>query len=127
MNQNNDIKKLLTTIETAARRVITKKVPRTRMKISAVLESQLVLILPDYAQYIDQGRKKGSKPPIQPIIDWIKRKNIRVRGITTRQLAFAISQSIASQGIQPRPFIDELTKVVTDLIIKQSLNTKFLN
>ncbi len=61
--------------------------------------------LPDYAQYVDSGRKPNSKqPPIRPLINWLKRK-----GITgdLNSIAFAIAKTIARRGIRARPFIAE--------------------
>ena len=36
------------------------------------------LLLNDYVQYIESGRKKGSKfPPLEPIVQWAKKRGIK--------------------------------------------------
>ena len=60
------------------------------------------LLLNDYVQYIESGRKAGSKfPPIQPIVQWAKKRNIP----TVNSTIFLIRRAIAEDGIRPRPFM----------------------
>ena len=60
------------------------------------------LLLNDYVQYIESGRKRGSKfPPIQPIVNWAKKRNIP----TDNSTIFLIRRAIAEDGIKPRPFM----------------------
>ena len=60
------------------------------------------LLLNDYVQYIESGRKAGSKfPPIQPIVQWAKKRNIP----TDNSTIFLIRRAIAEDGIRPRPFM----------------------
>lgn len=94
-------------------------------------EYELVMKLPGYAVWIDQGRGKNKKmPPIKdgrgnmPIRDWMKRKNIPLSA------EFAIRKTIGIRGIKARPFLDSslnkflpqvnesLRKESTKLIIK---------
>lgn len=71
-------------------------------------------IVADYIIYIDKGRRAGSKPPpVRVIYDWVKRYNI---GDKSLSLAFAISKSIAKNGIKPRPVIDNTIKDAEELI-----------
>ena len=60
------------------------------------------LLLNDYVQYIESGRKRGSKfPPIQPIVNWAKKRGIP----TDNSTIFLIRRAIAEDGIKPRPFM----------------------
>ena len=60
------------------------------------------LLLNDYVQYIESGRKAGSKfPPIQPIVQWAKKRGIP----TDNSTIFLIRRAIAEDGIKPRPFM----------------------
>jgi hypothetical protein len=64
-----------------------------------------------YGEYIDSGRKAGSKfPPPNVISDWCDRRGIgesRPGGFNT--LTYPISRKIAIDGIEPRPFLNEFT------------------
>ena len=60
------------------------------------------LLLNDYVQYIESGRKAGSKfPPIQPIVQWAKKRGIP----TDNSTIFLIRRAISEDGIRPRPFM----------------------
>lgn len=85
--------------------------------INILFENDDVIItLPDYAIYIDRGRKPGETPPVDDIIDFIRRKGITSTDLSEEQLAFAIANSIGDKGIKPRPFIDRLQEELTNLI-----------
>ena len=50
------------------------------------------------------GRKSGRIPPLIPIQNWIRRKNLRPKpGTTVEQFAFAIARKIAKSGTNPKP------------------------
>ena len=67
------------------------------------------LLLNDYVQYIESGRKAGSKfPPIQPIVQWAKKRNIP----TDNSTIFLIRRSIAEDGIRPRPFMYKVLETI---------------
>lgn len=64
-----------------------------------------------YGFYVDDGaeRKKGKRPPIASILNWIRSKNIRPQGkITQTQLAWIIARAIGAKGQRfkkAKPFI----------------------
>lgn len=67
------------------------------------------LLLNDYVQYIESGRKAGSKfPPIQPIVQWAKKRGIP----TDNSTIFLIRRAIADDGIRPRPFMYKVLETI---------------
>ena len=60
------------------------------------------IILNDYIQFIESGRRKGAKfPPVEPIVKWA-----RSRGIPTdNSTIFLIRRAISRDGIKPRPIM----------------------
>lgn len=67
------------------------------------------LLLNDYVQYIESGRKAGSKfPPIQPIVNWAKKRDIP----TDNSTIFLIRRAIAEDGIRPRPFMYKVLNTI---------------
>ena len=67
------------------------------------------LLLNDYVQYIESGRKAGSKfPPIQPIVQWAKKRGIP----TDNSTIFIIRRAIAEDGIRPRPFMYKVLETI---------------
>ena len=67
------------------------------------------LLLNDYVQYIESGRKAGSKfPPIQPIVQWAKKRGIS----TDNSTIFLIRRAIAEDGIRPRPFMYKVFETI---------------
>ena len=96
------------------------------------------ITVPEYATYLDSGRKPGTYPPIAAIISWIKRYRIlgraRVSGKyqktsdkSINSAAYAIQRAIYKHGIKARPFInatldfqDELiSQVIDEIMIPQ--------
>ena len=78
------------------------------------------VLLADYYKYVDQGRKPGTQPPVEPILKWLQVKN--TLGLKTkndkpltdsglRSVAFLIARSIKGKGIAPTNFF---TKTVND-------------
>lgn len=67
----------------------------------------------DYAQYVELGRRQGKMPPVQVIIDWVRRKGLETGEKQIVNAAWAISKGIAKngtraefQGINKRNFIE---------------------
>jgi len=62
-------------------------------------ELTLVFYGADYLEYVDKGRRPGSKPPpIKPIKKWVKQKGIEPKA------AYAITKKIGKYGIKPTNF-----------------------
>ena len=67
------------------------------------------LLLNDYVYYIESGRDEESKfPPIQPIVQWAKKRGIP----TDNSTIFLIRRAIAEDGIRPRPFMYKVFETI---------------
>ena len=51
-----------------------------------------------YGQQLIKGRKPGTMPPVQAILEWIKVKGITAKDIKIESLAFLIARSIKEKG-----------------------------
>ena len=79
------------------------------MKAKASGNIVIELLLNDYVQYIESGRKKGSKfPPIEAIRQWAKKRGIK----TDNSTMFLIRRAIAEDGIKPRPFMYKVLNTI---------------
>ena len=67
--------------------------------------------LPDYAIFVDQGRKPGKQPPIKSIQEWCKRKGI------IKEAAYPIARNVGLHGIKPTNFLNPMRKF--DDLIKE--------
>lgn len=66
------------------------------------------IMLNDYVEYVDKGRRSGKMPPVEPIINWCKRHGIDY----TNSIVYAIRKTIGEEGIKPRPFLDKVFKEI---------------
>ena len=74
------------------------------LSVKATNDGDLVfdIILNDYIQYIESGRRKGAKfPPVEPIVEWCRKKGIP----TDNSTVFLIRRAISRDGIKPRPIL----------------------
>lgn len=81
----------------------------------------LEILADKHFKYVNEGRKKNSKPPpIKAILPWIKIRNVNFKGKTSEQTAYAIANGIAKNGIKPLymkgKLIKELNKNITSII-----------
>ena len=77
------------------------------LSVKATNDGDLVfdIILNDYIQYIESGRRKGAKfPPVEPIVEWCRKKGIP----TDNSTVFLIRRAISRDGIKPRPILDHV-------------------
>jgi len=59
------------------------------------------IVMVGYGKFIGKGTGVKVFPPLQPILDWMRFKNIRPRGDNTeRQTAFLIAKKIAELGTE---------------------------
>ncbi|NCX93644.1 MAG: hypothetical protein EBX40_03095 [Gammaproteobacteria bacterium] len=85
-----------------------------------------------YSQIFDRGRRPGTAPPRDVILQWIQDKGIRPTGISLPSLAFLIARKIKNRGTEvyiqggtdlftselsrDSPFVQQLADIVaTDL------------
>jgi hypothetical protein len=68
------------------------------------LSKQIVYPAP-HASDIEFGRLPGSMPPVQPLEEWVRRKQIANDPKDVRRIAFAIAKDIEKNGQTPRPFM----------------------
>ena len=61
-------------------------------------ENSFSLLTPDYLFYAANGRGPGKAPPLEPILDFVKRRNVRFRNLSTKGTAQAIQASIKYKG-----------------------------
>ena len=60
----------------------------------------------DYLTYVDQGRKRGSYPPIKEIAKWVSLKGL------PKSAAFPIANKIYKFGIKPTNVLDKVERKV---------------
>ena len=78
--------------------------------------------MPHYAQFVNDGRRAGSKqPPIEVIKNWAKEKGIpqfkddKGKYISESSRAFLIARKIGRDGIKPIPFFKIFFDHISDL------------
>ena len=74
----------------------------------------------DYGEYVESGRKKGIMPPVGPLIQWARVKNLQQfrdkkgKYISNEQRGWAIAFGIKKNGIKAFPFYQEAIDQSTD-------------
>ena len=74
------------------------------LSVRATNDGDLIfdIVLNDYIQFIESGRRKGAKfPPVEPIVRWARLKGIP----TDNSTIFLIRRAISRDGIKPRPIM----------------------
>ena len=72
------------------------------------------LLLNDYVQYIESGRRKSTNakkvapPPVKAIVQWAKNRNIPTDNLTI----YKIRSAIVRDGIKPRPFMYKVLETI---------------
>lgn len=83
--------------------------------VEASNEILLLIHSKAYLINVDQGRKPGKMPPVDPIIKWAKVRNIqpmRPKYKTIEQVGWAIAKSIEKKGIKPTHVLDKAKKTL---------------
>lgn len=82
--------------------------------ITYTVEGDDVLVyMPTYAIFVDQGRRPGRFPNIDAIRNWIIKKfsasqlSQILAGPGLNAVTFLIARAISRRGIRPRPFIEQ--------------------
>ena len=76
-----------------------------------VIEVNISLL--EYYKYIEKGRAAGKYAPISAIENWVKikplipRPNANGKLPTTKQLAYLVNRKIYTEGIEPKPILQE--------------------
>lgn len=68
------------------------------------LRREIVYAVP-YADIIEYGRIPGSMPPLEPIMNWVKRKLRVTNENEVKRIANLIRWDIYQNGTEPRPFL----------------------
>lgn len=89
-----------------------------KIKFKVIINgSDIDIEMPSYYIFVEKGRKPNSKrPPVRAIYNWIKKEKIQIpEGLSAKSFAYAVSNSIAKNGIKPRPFIEDLKDEISIL------------
>lgn len=68
---------------------------------------------PDYAGYIEYGRKPGKPPPVQSLVEWCRRHSMEGK-------EYVLARKIGRKGIKPRPFTEPLQRMIH--LLQPSIN-----
>lgn len=82
---------------------------------------RLTVLMEDYWQYVEEGRRAGKMPPIKNIYEWIRYKRPMQDKIqqspdkiaATKSLAYVIARKIGQKGTKAQPFVTPSLKQVT--------------
>lgn len=79
-------------------------------------DDAFILLANNYFQNVNYGRRPMVKKiPIEALLKWIRKKNIRPReGHTINSMAYVIQNSIYKSGIRARKFIDPIIGMTLD-------------
>lgn len=67
---------------------------------------------PDYAYYVENGRRPGKNPPVKSLYDWCFR---HLKRGDAKSFAFALSRKIGRKGTKPHHFLTPLDNLVETL------------
>lgn len=63
-----------------------------------VERDSVILFTPSHIQFAKYGRGAGKMPPVEPLIDWVRKKGIVTEEKEIKGTAWAIAKSIAKNG-----------------------------
>jgi len=90
---------------------------------------RLTVLMEDYWQYVEEGRRAGKMPPIKNIYEWIRYKRPMQDKIqqspdkiaATKSLAYVIARKIGQKGTKAQPFVTPSLKQVTTQTLAQRI------
>ena len=116
---NNTARQALKALDTVLTQIDLKNSRIKRLTKIKTTDDTVTVDLPDYATYVDQGRKAGKQPPVTDIVKWLKRKRIKApEGVTPLKFAYMIAAQIGAKGIKARPFIDQFADDLEEITFK---------
>lgn len=77
----------------------------------------------DYTQYLVNGRRPGNRPPIAPLVEWVKNKFGYVDQQAT-STAYAIANKIANEGTDYYPDGTDLLEVMNSREVTEFINNR---
>ena len=111
------------------RNSIKAKVKQRNDKNGMFEKANIVCSMLDYGLTVDKGRKAGKGIPMQPLIDWINKKPLKIRDLETgsfikktasrvRGLAYVISRNAKENGIAPTNFFTNAYESQEELLFE---------
>lgn len=99
---------------------------------------KFTLFTPSHIQFAKYGRAKGKQPPVEDILEWVKRKGIKFDNTSEEGTAWAIAKSIAKNGTKNyvpnapnamdeaiknnlQKFNEQISKVAKEVIVKDEM------
>lgn len=61
-------------------------------------KKEAVLLTPSHIQFARYGRGPGKNPPLDPLLEWVKKNNVQFGNSSERGTAFALQKMIAKNG-----------------------------
>jgi len=100
-----------------------------RIKQASADNLRLTILMEDYWQYVEDGRRAGKMPPIKNIYEWIQNKRPVQQKIAqspdriaaTKSLAYVIARKIGQKGTKAQPFVTPSLKQVTTQTLAQRI------
>jgi hypothetical protein len=90
------------------------------------LEPELIVEMPDYYFFIEQGRRPGRYPPLRVIDRWAVQKrglksirDEKGRFIPRKTQVFLMARSIAKYGFAGTPFLENAVQAVLPTIVEK--------
>lgn len=78
--------------------------------------------LQDYWKYLERGTRmqgpkahQGKFPPLKPLVEWVKVKNIPLKGRKPEQVAFLVARKIWKEGTRPFWFLRDSLAEIPDI------------
>lgn len=88
------------------------------------IQDGLAIIGNSYFEQIDKGRRpNNTRPPMQPLLQWVQRRMSVEDAKEARRVAFAVQQTIAEKGTIKR--FGYKGADILDFIIKTEIKNKF--